>query len=185
MQIVPFESEHFSAVVQVANQIHGDNYANLDAVVQMHKQGNKKGINASFVALDSQQNVVGYRISFAAGNWRADQWCSQEIWPVSLSEMAYFKSVAVLASKQGQGIGSKMLAASTRALKKQGAKAGLAHIWRESPGNSAERYFIGAGGRLLVVHPNRWQHLSETAAYSCPLCDKLCRCSAGEMVLTF
>ncbi|WNO61110.1 GNAT family N-acetyltransferase [Rheinheimera sp. MMS21-TC3] len=185
VQIKQLESQHFLAVIELANRVHGEKYLNYDALVQMQLQGIKNGINASFVALNSRHKVVGYRISFAPGQWQTDRWCSQNLWPVELATMAYFKSVAVSAAERGQGIGSRMLQASTVALKQQGAKAGLAHIWRQSPGNSAERYFTRAGGTILAIHPERWRHLSETIGYTCPMCDKLCQCSAAEMVLQF
>lgn len=185
MQIKQLEPQYFLAVIELANQVHGDKYLNLTDLQQMHLQGIKMGINASFIALNTQQNVVGYRVSFAAGQWQTDKWCSQSLWPVDLADMAYFKSVAVSAVERGQGIGSKMLLASIQALRQQGAKAGLAHIWRQSPDNSAERYFTRAGGTILAIHPERWRHLSETIGYTCPMCDKLCQCSAAEMVLQF
>ena len=92
--------------------------------------------------------------------------------------------VAVHPDWQGQGIGQRLLQNSIQALKQQGATAGLAHLWRESPNNSAVRYFSKAGGRLLQIHPNRWQHLS-AEGYLCPRCGAVCCCSAAEMVLEF
>ncbi len=176
--------EYFSQVLQLANQIHGDNYLDLAQLTELYQRGYKNGINASYIALDGQ-DVVGYRLSYAAGQWPLDQWCSLQLWPVASTKMAYFKSVAVAPELQGQGVGSALLKASIGALSKQGAKAGLAHIWRESPGNAAERYFTKAGAKLLKIHPDRWLHLSETAGYLCPQCGERCHCSAAEMVLTF
>lgn len=185
MQILELTSTYFPAVIVLANQIHGDNYLDISALTFMQQQGVKQGINASFIALDAQQQVVGYRLSFAAGQWQPDNWCSEALWPVPAEQMAYFKSVGVCSSQRGKGIASQLLKTSVAALQQQGAKAGLAHIWRESPGNSAQRYFSYAGATLLKVHPDRWRHLSETAGYVCPCCGALCRCSAAEMVLTF
>ncbi|MBU1309007.1 MAG: GNAT family N-acetyltransferase, partial [Gammaproteobacteria bacterium] len=111
--------------------------------------------------------------------------CSTVLWSVPVEQMAYFKSVAVAASMRGKGVASALLKASAQVLAHQGARAGLAHIWRESPGNAAERYFSYAGARLLKVHPQRWRHLSVTAGYICPLCGNLCNCSAAEMELLF
>lgn len=185
MYLAELEPYYFPAVIHLANQVHGANYLNADALMQLQKQGIKQGINASFIALDQQQKVVGYRISLAAGQWQADKWCSQHLWPVPLAKMAYFKSVAVCASQRGKGIATELLQTSSSALKRQGATAGLAHIWRESPNNAAERYFQHAGGTLLAVHPQRWRHLSETVGYDCPICADSCLCSAAEMVLSF
>ncbi|MBZ9610986.1 GNAT family N-acetyltransferase [Rheinheimera maricola] len=185
MQILELTSSYFPAVIALANQIHGDNYLDNASLTLMQQQGVKQGINASFIALDDMDNVVGYRLSFAAGQWQADNWCTEQLWPVPLAQMAYFKSVGVCPSQRGKGIASQLLKTSVAALQQQGAKAGLAHIWRESPGNAAERYFSYAGARLIKIHPDRWRHLSETVGYICPRCGELCRCSAAEMALLF
>jgi ribosomal protein S18 acetylase RimI-like enzyme len=185
VQIVELMPIHFAAVIALANRIHGDNYLDLPTLTLMHQQGIKQGHNASFIALDELSDIVGYRLSFAPAQWQPDLWCSQELWPVAADNMAYFKSVGVAPSQRGKGVASALLRRSVSALKQQGAKAGLAHIWRESPGNAAERYFSHAGASLLKVHPDRWRHLSETIGYCCPLCGELCRCSAAEMVLVF
>jgi len=185
VQTLELTPNFFPAVVELANHIHGDNYLSVTTLSQMQQQGVKQGINASFVAVDENQCVVGYRLSFAAGRWQPDHWCSQPLWPTEAQDMAYFKSVGVAENQRGKGIASTLLNASVAALCQQGAKAGLAHIWRESPGNAAQRYFTNAGATLVKVHPDRWRHLSETAGYQCPLCGVLCRCSAAEMVLLF
>ena len=185
MLIRNLTSGDYAAVVQLANAIHGDNYLDVDSLKQMHKQGIKANTDACFVALDDNEQIVGYRISFAAGQWIQDEWCSVELWPFAADDMAYFKSVGVLSEMRGKGIASALLQHSIEALKQQGAKAGLAHIWRESPGNAAERYFSYAGAKLIKVHPDRWRHLSETIGYCCPRCGELCRCSAAEMILVF
>ncbi|KKO46477.1 acetyltransferase [Arsukibacterium ikkense] len=182
--IAEMSANFFPQVIKLANQVHGDNYLNLAQLTALHQRGIKDGIDASYVAL-LESKVVGYRLSFAAGQWPLDQWCSVNLWPVLPDKMAYFKSVAVAPELQGQGLGSTLLKASIAALTQQGATAGLAHIWRESPGNGAERYFSKAGATLLKVHPDRWLHLSETAGYICPICGNRCHCSAAEMALLF
>ena len=185
MSIFQLTPDFFPAVVSLANSIHGDNYLNQTTLASMHQQGIAKGVNASFVAVDEQQQLTGYRLSFAAGQWQPDKWCTETLWPVPRHEMAYFKSVGVSSCQRGKGIASALLQASVTALKLQGANAGLAHIWRESPGNAAQRYFSQAGALLIKVHPQCWRHLSETAGYHCPICGVLCNCSAAEMVLHF
>jgi GNAT superfamily N-acetyltransferase len=185
VQIVELKPVSFTAVVALANQIHGENYLSEATLAQMQRQGIKHDINASFIAVDEAQQVLGYRLSFAAGQWQPDQWCSQSLWPVTADNMAYFKSVGVAADKRGKGIASALLQTSVAALRRQGARAGLAHIWRESPGNAAQRYFSYAGATLVKVPPDRWRALSETTGYHCPRCGTLCRCSAAEMVLQF
>ena len=135
--------------------------------------------------MDQPCALIAQSHTFAAGQWHSDSWCSEALWPVPLDRMAYFKSVGVALAARGQGVASALLRQSVQALKQQGALAGLAHIWRESPGNAAQRYFSQAGATLLKVHPDKWRHLSESAGYHCPVCGALCRCSAADMVLVF
>lgn len=182
-QILPLQKLHYHAVVSLANEVHGEGYINEPILAAMVEQGILHDKNASFVAL-SNQTVVGYRLSFAAGQWQPDSWCTLTKWPLPLKSMAYFKSVAIKPAYQGKGIGQALLQQSIMVLNQQGAKAGLAHLWCESPNNSAVRYFTKAGGQLLNIHPNRWQHLS-AAGYDCPRCRALCCCSAAEMVMVF
>lgn len=182
-RLLPLTPEFFEQVVFLANKIHGESYLDVATLAQWVKQGCCSGKNASIIAV-YQDQILGYRISFAAGQWQSDVWCSTDSWPIALTKMAYFKSVAVQAEWQGQGIGQALLQQSVSVLKKQGAKAGLAHLWRESPHNSAVRYFSKAGGQLIRIHENRWQHLS-AQGYLCPRCTALCCCSAAEMVLLF
>jgi GNAT superfamily N-acetyltransferase len=184
-KIINIERLYVPAVLQLANQIHGDNYLDASSLYQLCELGVKSGLNASFVAINDQNAVIGYRLSLAAGQWPIDHWCSISQWPFAPADMAYFKSVGVLAEYQGQGIAQALLQASIEVLQAQGAKAGLAHIWRESPGNAAERYFTKAGASLIKVHADRWLALSEQAGYACPICGNRCHCSAAEMLLPF
>lgn len=184
MKIIELSERHYFSVVKLANQVHGANYLNEDTLDQFVQQGLKNGVNASFIAIDTNKQVVGYRLSLAAGNWQPDGWCTEPRWPVARDKMAYFKSVAVSPESRGQGIASRLLASSLQALKMQGATAGLAHIWRESPGGAAEKYFTAAGATIVNIHPDRWLHLS-ASGYLCPVCGKICHCTAAEMVLLF
>lgn len=182
-QLFPLTSHYFEPVVSLANQVHGAGYLNVETLAQWVAQGVVMEKNASWVAISGSE-LLGYRISFAAGQWQTDVWCSTEHWPIAAANMAYFKSVAVKPNSQGQGLGQLLLQQSISVLKEQGARAGLAHLWRESPHNSAVRYFSKAGGQLITIHENRWQHLSKQG-YDCPRCKSLCHCSAAEMVLPF
>lgn len=183
LQLRTLQPQDVADVTKLATLVHGAGYTEPQQLASWAAQGTKAGYSACLVAEVNQQ-IVAYRISFAAGQWQTDQWCSVTRWPVSMHKMAYFKSVAVHPAWQGQGIGQQLLQDSIRLLKQQGAEAGLAHLWRESPNNSAVRYFSKAGGHLLQIHPNRWQHLS-AAGYQCPRCGAWCCCSAAEMVLAF
>lgn len=184
MLIRPYQSDDANSLLQLATAVHGNGYLEITTLQKYIDQGCVDGLNASFVAYQESE-LVGYRLSFSAGRWQPDQWCSPNKWPVALQEMAYFKSVAVKPTKQGQGIGSVLLTASINVLRQQGATVGVAHLWQQSPGNSAVRYFTKAGGKLVAEHKDKWLALSLHKGYYCPVCQGECHCSAAEMVLPF
>nr|WP_275442926.1 GNAT family N-acetyltransferase [Pseudoalteromonas sp. OOF1S-7] len=185
ISIIPLDTSHYPAVIELGNLVHGENYLDLDGIKMMHKLGTQHGLNASFVAIDESNQVVGFRTSYSAGQWPVDKWCSPALWPVDEQHMAYFKCIAVHPDAQGQSIGPRLLKASVAVLKQQGAKAGVSHLWQQSPGNGAVKYFTKAGGKLIKVHDDRWLDLTLYEGYRCTLCDTECHCQAAEMVLEF
>lgn len=176
--------EHFERLLELANQVHGDNYMDLPALKAYWKAGFSSQINASWVALDGDK-LVGFRLTLAAGNWQPDQWCSVDLWRLPLSKVCYFKCNTVDADYRAFGIGSKMLSLSVKNAGKQGARGGLAHIWMASPGNSAFRYFSKCGGELISRHPGKWHENVINDGYDCPVCNTGCNCVAAEMLLRF
>ncbi len=178
-----FELADFDQVIALGNRVHGDNYLNQASLKQLYQAGFKDGINASLVAYDGEK-LVGFRITLAPGQWPIDEWCSPELWQCPEPEVCYFKSNTVDASYRGHGIGSSLLNKSIAQAKHQGAKAGLAHIWLASPGNSAYKYFVKCGGVLVKEHPNRWSKWCEDG-FVCPVCGNNCTCTAAEMIIHF
>ncbi len=185
MQILPLQAEHFAAVIELGNQVHGDNYLDAQGIEKMYQQGMKNGINASFVALGDDGELLGFRTTYSAGQWTIDKWSSPELWPVTAADMAYFKCIAVAPQAQGLGIGPQLLQHAVDALRQQGAKAGVAHLWKQSPGNGAVKYFTKAGGRLIKLHDDKWLDDCIHHGYVCTLCGNECHCQAAEMVLEF
>lgn len=177
----PLAVPHFADVLALGNQVHGAGYLTSCSLAQYHQQGLQAQFNAGWVAYDDQ-GLAGFRLAFAAGQWSLDQWCSPELWPVPADKTAYFKCNTVRPDLQGFGIGGQLLQHSITALCQQGALAGVAHLWRESPGNAAVRYFSKHGGQLVRVHPDKWRAES-LAGYACVRCGFDCHCSAAEMVL--
>lgn len=184
INITPLTKAYYQQALLLANKVHGDNYLDLPSLVDMQKKATKNGINANFIALEDD-NVVGLRLSYAANQWPLDEWCSPDLWPCAQANMAYFKCIAVDPNQQGKGIGPKLLTASINALKQQGAKAGIGHLWQQSPGNGAVKYFTKAGGKLIKEHKNRWYEYSIKENYQCTICGVPCHCSAAEMVIEF
>ncbi|WP_299792067.1 GNAT family N-acetyltransferase [uncultured Shewanella sp.] len=176
--------EHFVDVIRLGNDVHGEGYLDRQSIESLYKKGIKSGINANFVAYQDGE-LVGFRLTYAPGNWRPDKWCTPKEWGVKIEQVCYFKCNTVAKSCQGKGIGGLLLQASIDASKLQGAKAGVSHLWKQSPNNSAIRYFSKAGGVLINEHRDRWNDSKEHPDYVCVICGPDCHCTASEMLLRF
>lgn len=173
----------FAAIIELGNYVHGDGYLNEQNIVDWYNKGIKQKINASYVAYDGDK-LVGFRITFSPGNWQLDQWYSPKLWQTTPEETAYFKCNTVDEHYRGYGIGSTLLEMAKHSLIEQGAKAGVSHLWRQSPGNSAVLYFSKCGGVLVKDHPDKWYEESVNG-YDCTLCGHDCHCVAAEMIIYF
>ncbi|MFQ3248612.1 MAG: ribosomal protein S18 acetylase RimI-like enzyme [Glaciecola sp.] len=197
VQLAP---EHFAAIIDLGNHVHGDNYLDENSIRDIYERSFSNNINASWVAVISAQQedilgtsvrntpdgyLVGFRLTIAADKWQPDEWCSPELWMLPPNQVCYFKCNTVDENVRGQGVGSSLLKKSIASASSQGAEAGLAHIWLASPGNSAFSYFKACGGKLVKEHANKWQKHSIEDNYDCPVCGSLCECTAAEMLLQF
>ena len=182
MLIRELKEDDFEKVIELGNRIHGSGYLSPELLNEMFKKGIKNGINAHAVA-ECNGEIVGFRLTYAAGQWDIDNWCSPELWPYEQQDICYFKTNNVTPEWQGNGIGHRLLEHSINAIKKQGGKAGIAHIWKESPNNSSVRYFSKAGAKLIKEYPRRWSWENYDTSYNCAKCGGDCRCTACEMIL--
>lgn len=173
-----------AAVIVLANQVHGANYLTEVSFADYLDRGQQDGVNLNWLAFAGEQ-LVGVRLTFAPGRWDIDSYCTPAAWPVPASQMCYFKCAAVDDSIRGAGIGRNLLQRSIAAAQQLGCRAGLAHIWMQSPANSAFAYFSRCGGKLIKEHPGRWHEASVHDGYHCLVCDGICYCTAGEMILPF
>lgn len=173
-----------AAVIDLANEVHGDNYLNPESLNALLRGGTVGDVQLNWLA-ERDGEVLGVRLTLAPGQWPVDAACTPTKWPVAAEQMCYFKCAAVSERARGLGIGKQLLQCSIDAAQQLGCKAGLAHIWLQSPGNSAYEYFSRCGGALITTHPDRWLQASLEDGYYCPVCDGTCRCEAGEMVLVF
>lgn len=173
----------FDQVIELATQVHGAGYLDQTSIQAWYENGLKNNINAGFVVYHKNK-LIGFRITYAVTQWQADKWCSTALWPVAEDKVCYFKCNTVDENYRGYGIGSELLKRSISAAMQQGAKAGVSHLWKQSPGNSAVKYFSKSGGVLIKEHPKRWHELS-LAGYECPICDDACYCEAAEMMIIF
>ncbi|MBU2893097.1 GNAT family N-acetyltransferase [Colwellia sp. D2M02] len=176
-------SQYFAEVIQLANKVHGDGYLNNETLISWVNTGITDNINTSFVALHNRK-VVGFRITFSADNWHIDQWCSPEKWQVPKQQCCYFKCNTVDDDFRGLGIGKKLLNLAITSAQQQGAVAGVSHLWKQSPNNSAVAYFTHCGGEHVASHPDKW-HEDSKQGYDCVLCGYNCHCEAAEMIIYF
>lgn len=184
IEYVPLSQLYFDAVIALGNQVHGDNYLDGTSIREIYHKGICNGINASWLALEQNQ-LIGFRLTYAPKSWQPDKWCSPQQWQLPTEQVCYFKCNTVAESCRGKGVGSALLQHSINAALQQGARAGVTHIWMQSPGNSAYRYFHKNGGELVKIHPDRWHGDFEQTGYICVRCGQDCHCDAGEMILRF
>ena len=183
----PLTPEHFQQVIVLGNQVHGEGYLNQQKLTDWVARGFSNEINCGYVALvkcDDVLNLVGFRITYSPEHWQADQWCSPNLWRVGQDKCCYFKCNTVDENYRGLGVGKTLLNLSIAAAKKQGAQAGIAHLWKQSPNNSAVAYFTHCGGELVKSHPDKWNEESKQG-YNCILCGHDCHCEAAEMIIYF
>lgn len=173
----------FNEIIRLATDVHGEGYLDQTSMKAWYEKGLKDNINSGFVVYHDDK-LVGFRITYAVEQWQIDKWCSQELWPVAAEKVCYFKCNTVDENYRGHGIGGELLRRSIAVAKQQGASAGVSHLWKQSPGNSAVKYFTKCGGILIKEHPDRWRELS-LAGYECPICHNDCHCEAAEMMVIF
>jgi ribosomal protein S18 acetylase RimI-like enzyme len=185
MKLEPLTPRHFADVIALGNQVHGDNYLDTTSLQRWYQKSIVNDVNASLVAVADSGNLLGFRITYAPEQWQTDQWCTPDLWEIPENQVCYFKSSAVDKASRGLGIGKALLIESIKRTQRQSAKAGIAHIWRESPNNSAFMYFKKCGGELIKDHPRKWDWNCLHENYVCPICGKRCYCTAAEMIIRF
>ena len=173
----------FDQVIHLATTVHGEGYIDQTSMQAWYEKGLKNNINAGFVVYHNEK-LVGFRITYAAQQWQIDQWCSPHLWQVDSQKCCYFKCNTVDEKYRGLGIGKQLLQLAIKAAQQQGAQAGISHLWKQSPNNSAVSYFSNCGGTLIKFHPDKWYEDSKQG-YNCILCGHDCHCEAAEMIIYF
>ena len=183
--------EYFKQVIKLGNEVHGDGYLNDENIAAWAACGISNHINCGYVALLNvsstqklEEKVIGFRITFSAEHWQPDQWCSPDLWQIPVDRCCYFKCNTVDENYRGLAVGKKLLQLSINAATQQGAQAGVSHLWKQSPNNSAVAYFTRCGGELVKSHPEKWNAESKLG-YNCILCGHDCHCEAAEMIIYF
>ncbi|WP_199609419.1 GNAT family N-acetyltransferase [Flocculibacter collagenilyticus] len=184
LKISEITPEHFADIIKLGNEVHGDNYLTDESLQEIYQKGFNHDINLSYVA-HMEDKLIGFRLTYAPNKWKIDKWCTPTQWGVDSDKVVYFKCNTVDEAYRGHGIGGKLLTASIEKAKSVGAVAGVAHLWRQSPGNSSVKYFTKAGGILVKDHPDRWNKAHYGDNYICTICGEDCHCVAAEMILHF
>lgn len=176
--------EYFQEVLDLTNFFYGDNYLDFDGIVDVHRKGIKDGFNANILAFEGER-IVGFRLTQSPGQWELDRWWTPQEWHQPVDRVCCFKCAAVHEDMRGQGIAKTLLQKSIEQVKKQGALAGVAQVWRESPKNSAFMYFSRCGGVFIKDHLERWAEDCINDGYICSKCGNDCKCTSAEMIIHF
>ena len=126
------EPEDYTAAIKLATTVHGEGYIDDEIISRWVNKGIKNNINTGYVAYHENQ-LVGFRLTYAVEQWQIDSWCSPALWQVEANKVCYFKCNTDDENYRGHGIGGQLLKLSIDAAKQQGAIAGVSHLWRQSP----------------------------------------------------
>ncbi len=182
IEIVPIEEVHFKRMVPLLDLVIGTNFMNESKIKEIRQTGISNGLNSSFVLL-AGEDVIGLRLTVAAGNWDCTRFSSKK-WGVAPEKVCYFHLNCVHPKYRGGGWGQRLLQSSIEVVKQQGAVAGVADIWLNSPRNSAYRYFSRAGARVVNIEQDRWVNIHSEES-PCNRCGPRCECLGAEMILYF
>jgi ribosomal protein S18 acetylase RimI-like enzyme len=184
--------EDFEGIIKLANKIFGDNYLTHEDMHSILKKSKKGDRNCSFTMTlnegDGIERLIGFRLTYAPGQW-IDSYdpkleLNPEMWGFDPEKVAYMKSNALDEEFRGSGFGRMLLDRGIAETKRMGADAAVAHIWMNSPGNSAYNYFTRAGGRLIKTYPSYWTDY-HTEDMPCIHCGFPCECPAAEMIIDY
>ncbi|MCB0355486.1 MAG: GNAT family N-acetyltransferase [Bdellovibrionales bacterium] len=181
MKIRQLKREDWSQIVCLSDKNLGENYMTEQDLQSYFGPGRQNNSKASFVLVDNQNNVLGFRICFAPGDWPEEvlQKSLVSKWPLPPHQVAYFKTLLIDSRFQGQGWGPQLSTAAQVELEKMGALAIVCHSWKESPNNSSQRYLQKEKFKNIGEIKNFWQ----TKDYSCSGCHaQPCKCTAIEMI---
>lgn len=180
IEISNFLPQSFHQVLTFCDQHIGRGYFTLDDITRTYELSTINNLNCSLIAQDLDGNILGIRLTFAPGVWFSDIKCiTPDRWKAPKEHTAYFKSLFLDPSIQGQGVGGQLSTQSINVLKQLGTKAIVCHSWKESPNNSSMRYLQKFGFVPVKEHPHFWGNVD----YNCVLCKKPpCKCTAIEMI---
>lgn len=180
MEIRELELKDIPAVKAFTDVAIGKGYFSVAELEENFKKSISGNVMCSFVLAEGEK-IYGLRLAYPPGLWTKGKGkkLRSDLWKVAQDKAAYFQSLFLDDSVQGQGWGPKLSAASIAAFKKLHAEAIVTHAWKESPNNSSIRYLTKQGFESVATHPEYWVDVD----YECVLDGKPCRCTAEEMIL--
>ncbi len=125
MQIREFLQADIPAVKAFTDRVVGAGYYSLNELAENQKKSiAATGEICSFLLMSEENIVHGLRLAFPPGNWEHGKGSKirADLWPTPLSETAYFQSLFVAGSLQGQGWGPKLSERAIEIFKKLGAR---------------------------------------------------------------
>lgn len=168
-------------VSRLADRLAGIDYYPPELVRAYVERACTPSATTAYVA-EQDGRMVAFRFAFPPGRWSAGRGrgLTPERWPHPLSATAYFQSCFVDPTCMGLGLGGALAELALRDLRALGARAVVAHSWKESPHDSSRRYLGRLGFMLVAEHPGYWGEVD----YLCSGCQtRPCTCTALEMVL--
>ena len=169
------------AVSALADRLVGLDYYPVALVEDYLLRATTPAATTAYVAWAGDR-LVGFRFAFPPGRWSAGRGrgLTPSRWPHPLADAAYFQSCFVDRACMGQGIGQRLARQAIADLRRIGARAIVAHSWKESPHDSSRRYLSRLGFVEVDEHPGYWAEVD----YLCSGCSQRpCVCTALEMVL--
>jgi ribosomal protein S18 acetylase RimI-like enzyme len=173
----------YEEVKRLSDAVFGLHYLTLEDIDNSYRKSCSKGLSSSFVLCD-EDRIIGLRLTYAPGNWEIGPGFNPDKWKVPQDKVCYFQTNCIHPDYAGKGLGGELLKRSIEISKQQGAVAGLATIWLNSPHNSAFRYFSKAGGKVINIEQDRWSKY-HTEDIPCGRCGARCECLGAEMILYF
>jgi GNAT superfamily N-acetyltransferase len=181
MRIRSYTLEDLPSVKSLADSTIEPGYYSVAELEAIYYRSQKNGYQCTLVLEDAKHRIRGVRITFPPGHWQQGKGrgLAPERWGVAFTDAAYFQSLFIDPSLTGKGWGPRLSKQAIAILLKLGAKAVVAHSWRESPHDSSRRYLRGLGFSFVASHPGYWQEVDCV----CGRCGEPCECTAEEMIL--
>lgn len=186
MRVFNLRERDIAKIMDLSVLVYGENFQDLEYYVDILAKSEKDGVSCSFVGYDDlSEDLIAYRLTYAPGNWEPGQWSTPGLWGAPPEKVCYFSGNVVHPDRQGRGIGSMMIARSIEAVILQGGVAGVAHVWKESPGNAAYKCFTKAGGEIIKNHIDMYLGDFEKYGTICAVDGADCHCTGIEMIINF